>query len=60
MRGPIITDEFKLNAEEMEANNRRIRESYPLWMFDDNYEENALLVRAARKIAAPIAESGIV
>jgi hypothetical protein len=38
-------------AEQMEADNRRERESYALWMFDDVYEERALLVRDARKDA---------
>ena len=36
-------------AEQMEADNRRTRESYGLWMFDDNFEERALLIRDARK-----------
>ena len=36
-------------AEDMEACNRRTRESYALWFFDDNFEENALLIRDARK-----------
>jgi hypothetical protein len=48
---PTITCEGMPGAEEMEANNRRIRESYALWWADDNFEENALLVRDARKDA---------
>ena len=38
-------------AEEMEECNRRTRETVALWMFNDNFEENALLVRDARKDA---------
>jgi hypothetical protein len=30
-------------AEEMEAGNRRIRETVALWMFNDNFEENGFL-----------------
>ena len=35
-------------AEEMEECNRRTRESYGLWMHDDDFEERALLIRDAR------------
>jgi hypothetical protein len=30
-------------AERMEADNRRSRESYGLWMHSDNFEENGFL-----------------
>jgi hypothetical protein len=43
VRGPVITDEYMMTAEEKEENNRRIRESYALWFFDDNWSENEFL-----------------
>jgi len=48
IRHPTITDENMPTAEEMEANNRRMREMVALWMWNDNFEENALLVREER------------
>lgn len=38
-----ITCEGMPTALEMEEGNRRTRESYALWMFNDNFEENGFL-----------------
>jgi hypothetical protein len=51
VRYPIITDEGKPTAEQSEECNRRARELVALWIWNDNWEENALLVRDARKDA---------
>ena len=39
----FITDLDKPTAEESEASNRRSRETVPLWVFNDNFEENGFL-----------------
>ena len=45
----FITDLDKPSAEESEACNRASRETVALWVWNDTFEENALLVRDARK-----------
>jgi hypothetical protein len=39
----FITDIDPPTAEEMEAGNRRSRETVALWMHNDNFEENGFL-----------------